>query len=549
MSIYHSESEEKILKNHFLNVMKYKLYRSFVFFLVLLFFLPMNAHAAISVKKFQSAKPQVKVMDANNSNATISWTKVSGADGYIIYRKVDGHAYRQIAKVSASVRSYKDVFFNTVKSVDKKYINSKSNANTANTVIFRNLFFVDPSYQPFIYTVRAYRTVKGKKVYSSYYKTGATKLTTATITKVTKTSNKAKISWGRVSGADAYYIYQASATDKKWTLLVKVKQVQSTVLSKTISKTVTCKNSATKFAVKAVRKENGKLLQASTYGTFNIKDQKYSNKKILFVGDSITYGVPYRGVDQTIYSYPYRFMQRTSAQVYNQSFPGGILASRKGYPSIYDGILKPISQGQNINVPSDLASKYVFTKTNGLKLKDFDVIVLNPGTNDYGYNTPLGDADSTSLNDFYGALRSMFTLIQKASQERVKEGKAPIKVVYLNLFYRDCFVECDKAYSYCGEIKNKLGYYLADYQKAINQVCKEYKDEKLLPIYQMSTSAYVNGNSRLNGITITIPGTKRKISTDNCHYTTTDNIHPTKETYAKIGDGLTDFMVKNGILK
>lgn len=95
--------------------------------------------AASSIKnvKMTLATPRLKV-NAGKKKATVKWNKVSGANGYVIYRSTSKNGnYKKIT----TVKSAKTV----------TYINKKLKAK-----------------KTYFYRVRAYRTVNGKKVYSSY---------------------------------------------------------------------------------------------------------------------------------------------------------------------------------------------------------------------------------------------------------------------------------------------------------------------------------------------------------------------------------------------
>lgn len=84
------------------------------------------------------AKPKIKSVKAGKKKLTVKWAKVKGASGYVIYRS---------AKKSGGFRKVKTI---------KK----------GKTVSFKNTKL--KSKKTYYYKIRAYRTVKGKKVYSAY---------------------------------------------------------------------------------------------------------------------------------------------------------------------------------------------------------------------------------------------------------------------------------------------------------------------------------------------------------------------------------------------
>ncbi len=112
-----------------------------------------NGKKAGSFSAVKSAKPALKktTVSVKANSATInsvSWKKVNGATGYVLYRSTKGGSYKKIATTKSL--SYKD------KSVKAK--------------------------TKYAYKVRAYRTVSGKAVYGSYSSAKAVTTPKATAT-------------------------------------------------------------------------------------------------------------------------------------------------------------------------------------------------------------------------------------------------------------------------------------------------------------------------------------------------------------------------------
>ncbi|MDQ9826320.1 hypothetical protein RFZ44_23780, partial [Acinetobacter sp. 163] len=66
--------------------------------------------------------------------------------------------------------------------------------------------------------------------------------------------------------------------------------------------------------------------------------------------------------------------------------------------------------------------------------------------------------------------------IKEGSDQRVAEGKKPIKVVFVEMFYSDR----TKVYSQLTnrfETKNDIGLTLTDYQNNYNKLIEKYKNE------------------------------------------------------------------------
>ena len=117
----------------------------------------------------------------------ISWTSISNAKSYKIYRRGVGESWKCIATVGASVTCYTD---STIKNNSGNY---------------------------YRYTVRA---IDG---YYSYFESGLfTKFVAAPHLKgVAKTSNGVKVTWGAVNGADAYRVYRRGA-GQSWVYVTTV---------------------------------------------------------------------------------------------------------------------------------------------------------------------------------------------------------------------------------------------------------------------------------------------------------------------------------------
>ncbi|MGN1114862.1 MAG: fibronectin type III domain-containing protein, partial [Oscillospiraceae bacterium] len=183
---------------------------------------------------------------------TVKWDKVTGADGYIIYRYNDsGKTWSRAAKVSSKITSY------TV---------SKLQPGKA-----------------YKFTVKAYRTVNGKELAGSDYSAlqAITLPDTVSGLKTSLTTKSVKLSWNKAGGAKGYCIYQYKGN--KW---VRIKTLSST------SYTVSNLKSGTtyKFLVKSYTKSgnsviygsNSKSITVSTYpASVNLKLTAGSGKVTL----------------------------------------------------------------------------------------------------------------------------------------------------------------------------------------------------------------------------------------------------------------------------
>lgn len=154
-----------------------------------------SGYSNISSVKLTLKAPVISSITANDYRTlTVKWKKVSGANGYIVYRSASkSGTYKRIATVKGgSVLSYK----NSGVTTGKKYY----------------------------YKIKAYRTVNKKKVTSGY---SNTKVKSTTLKKVTGISvtplhaNKLKLSWNKVNGAASYNIYRSTSKNGTYTLIKK----------------------------------------------------------------------------------------------------------------------------------------------------------------------------------------------------------------------------------------------------------------------------------------------------------------------------------------
>lgn len=175
---------------------------------------------------------KVKIATANSesySTIRVTWNKVSGANGYRVYRSTskDGKytAIGSTAKNSA------------VTFLDKKAVTSKT----------------------YYYKVRAYRNVSGKKVYGSYSATEKAKaVLSAPTLSAGSTSKTAVLEWSKVKGADGYQVYASDSQNGTYTRIKITKGTGATDESLLTGKT-------RYYKVRAYRKVNGKAV----YGSFS----------------------------------------------------------------------------------------------------------------------------------------------------------------------------------------------------------------------------------------------------------------------------------------
>lgn len=154
------------------------------------------------------ATPDVKTAKAATNGVTVTWSKVSGAKAYRVYRRVPGGKWEILANVNGSVSSFKD--------------------KTAKSGV------------TYIYTVKAFNGS-----YTSAYEAGVKIkfLATPTLKSAKANSKGVTATWAKVSGANQYNVYRKTADG--WKKIATVKGTSYTDKSVKSGKTYT-------YTVKAV---------------------------------------------------------------------------------------------------------------------------------------------------------------------------------------------------------------------------------------------------------------------------------------------------------
>ena len=159
----------------------------------------------------------------------LTWNKVSGANGYIVYRNINGK-WKRVGNVTTN-----------------SFYEGKLASGT--------------NYK---YAVRAYKTINGKEVLSSSYPTLLTSTNPATVNfKLTAGSKKATVSWNKVNGATGYIVYYKTSANGSWQRLKTTTGTSYTKTGLTSGKTYY-------FTVKAYKTTGGKTYN----GTFVTKSVK-----------------------------------------------------------------------------------------------------------------------------------------------------------------------------------------------------------------------------------------------------------------------------------
>ena len=181
---------------------------------------------------------QIKLTSANGAGTIrLSWTKVSGISGYIVYR--------YDSKANSGKGGWKVI--------------AKPRTNT----------YTDTGLKPgttYKYAVKHFRTVSGKTVISqNKYPILTTSTKPAKVTFTAAAASKGiKLSWKKVTGAGNYIVYYRLKGETKWNSI----KAANTAASKSISGLKSRKNY--EVTVKAVRTVNG----INYSGTYTVKTLK-----------------------------------------------------------------------------------------------------------------------------------------------------------------------------------------------------------------------------------------------------------------------------------
>ena len=171
-------------------------------------------------------------------------------------------------------------------------------------------------------------------------------------------------------------------------------------------------------------------------------ESTWKNKKAVFIGDSITYGV---GTNTGNRYFEYLNEELLFSGFSSYGISGSCVSSKSDYGTT--------------NTP--LINRW---ETIATANQDVDLVVIFMGTNDYGHGTPLGTISDSADISFYGALN----VIIKGLKDKLPNATI-------------CWITPLHRYGYGGftfdSDLNASNCCLADYTNAIIDVCKKYDIE------------------------------------------------------------------------
>lgn len=345
----------------------------------------------------------------------------------------------------------------------------------------------------YYYSVCAYLTngLVTAKSYSSQTPVTA-KLTVPVVRKMSVLSDRKSVylDWTAVKGAEAYTVYSRSSG--KWEKILTTTKVSCIIPD----------GAGNRYTVKASGTYKGKVLVSDSESGIQ-KIVNFKNKKILFEGDSITYG--YAGLEEKKYFMQPLESRRMKSSVTYPERVSQILGCQYKVGAVSGSTAGPIWPGHNNNI-------YTRLLTGRVSYAGYDVVSLAVGTNDYAHDLPLGQLGDTAENKtFYGYMNTIVKLI------RLQNRTA--KIVFILPTYRN---EQDFDFTKSGYYaENRLGYTLSEYCTALKEIAANNK-------------IYVYDSSKYGALT-----------KQNILYATIDGLHPTTRYYAEIGNKIAEFLAAN----
>lgn len=150
--------------------------------------------AGVSATAVSVSVPHLEeVSSSAYDRLTVTWTAVRKAEGYVLYRRTSPNdSWTKLTTItSGTTDSYTDT-----------------------TVTCGQTYY---------YTLSAYCTVGGKKIYSAYNETGisgkALPAAPALKSAVSASATSITLTWGTVSGASGYRMYRRTSTSEAWTCI------------------------------------------------------------------------------------------------------------------------------------------------------------------------------------------------------------------------------------------------------------------------------------------------------------------------------------------
>ena len=383
----------------------------------------------------------------------IRWKPCQEADGYIIERQTENGGFQ-----SKAISSRQDACAYTDYDVEPGCV-----------------------YQ---YSVRPYRSENGSSLTGSPARTEPIRagLAVPVITDIryNRAGTYAVLTWKPVEKADQYLISVKNSRG--------MYETQTTVKNRCRIPVRKGEKISVRIRAAAVADEK-RIYSSCEENGVTLSGNRYEDLRILFEGDSITYGKTWKG--RSAVPAPQRVGQLLGCQVVNRAVPGSVAGNPtdRDLPELYQRLLEGKTDYRN-----------------------YDVICIGIGTNDYRFQIPVGTASDTWKNGtFCGYLNTCLDKIREQNPDAVIVLETPL--------YRTRVGKSDNQAGF--HTPNGLGYTLEDYQDAIIRIAQ---GRSRICIY----------NAQEKGI----------VCEQNADMLLYDGLHPNDEGYAAVGNSLAEFLEK-----
>ncbi|MDE6149537.1 MAG: fibronectin type III domain-containing protein, partial [Ruminococcus sp.] len=195
-----------------------------------------KTYPSVTVNTYLPAVTNFKA-NADVNSVKLTWDKVTGAQGYIIY------------KYDTAKKSYVRVTKTT--NTNNSYTVSGLNAGTSNK-----------------FAIKAYKTIDGKECASKTYPsvTVNTYLPAVTNFKASADINSVKLTWDKVTGAQGYVVYWYDTAKKSYVRVTKTTTNVNTYTVKNLAS-----GTSYKYAIRAYKTVDGKEVLSTTYPSLSCK--------------------------------------------------------------------------------------------------------------------------------------------------------------------------------------------------------------------------------------------------------------------------------------
>ena len=393
---------------------------------------------------------------------TVTWSKVSDASYYKVYIRFEGDPSYTLLSSKVTSLSYKD----TYKSSAVWQAHSQFMRVNNGTVYLCS----DPSTIHQMYRVKAYNA-KGVCLDAVTIRQAAL----PTITGIVKAEKTATVTFTRVPWAAKYYLYEKTEVGS----YKRIAELEQTEPADQVLK------------AKVHTKASAFKVLASVFGTYKSSADAISDdlqhKKILVLGDSTSYGKPYKTQD---FSWPQRIALNTGADVDNKSV-----------------------SGTTFSLDVSEAKPSVVTVASELDLSRYDIILYTGGINDPPRNIEMDYFRETCI--------SFMEMLKEAAIKRESQENDGLRVIYVDVLYGT-----KNGYSFPSisrlERKNKLGYKGQDYVDTMNACIALYAED---------------------GLDISTYATSEIVNASNYKTSTCESVHLTKAKAAELGDRLSEILL------